>query len=394
MRDNATLHFGLNEYRRRLGRIWQEMARRKIDVLVLGDPCNLYYACGYDAWSFYVPQAVLVPLGSERLVWIGREMDARGAQITTYLDHADIEPYADTYVQSASAHPMSHVASIIRNRGWGNADIGVELGSYYFGARSWDVLRAELPAVRWSDASLLVNWVRAVKSDPELGYMREGARIVEGAMKVALERIRPGVRQCDVAAEIYRALISGTPEYGGQYASSPPLMPSGERVDTPHLSWTSEPYLENTLTNLELVASRHRYHTPLSRSIFLGTPPAQARMLESALIEGIEAVLTRLRPGMTAAQAEALWQDSAARYGVRKRARCGYSIGIAYPPTFGEQTISLRPGDETVLEQNMTLHLMPGIWHEGASLVITEPFIVTARGCEPLCRFERRLFTE
>src|SRR5690606_41007299 len=76
-------------------------------------------------------------------------------------------------------------------------------------------------------------------------------------------------------------------DYGGQYASSPPLMPSGERVDTPHLSWTSEPYRENTLTNFELVASRHRYHTPLSRSIFLGAEIGRASCRERVYREGV-----------------------------------------------------------------------------------------------------------
>lgn len=392
MRNNPSLHFGIEEHRTRLERIWRKMQERDIELLVLSDPCNLYYSTGYDAWSFYVPQVVLVPLGSDRPIWIGREMDARGAQLTTFLEAADIDPYADTFVQSANSHPMTHVASVIRNRGWSHARIGVELGSYYFGARSWDVLRAELPDAQWVDASLLVNWVRVVKSDAELSYMKDAARIVEHAMSVALERIRPGVRQCDAAAAIYHSLISGRENFGGQYASSPPLMPSGERVDTPHLSWTSEPYRRGTLTNLELVAARHRYHTPLARSIHLGPAPESARVLEAALVDGIAAVLQCLRPGMTAAEVETLWQGSAARHGVRKRARCGYSIGIAYPPTFGEQTISLRPGDDTVLEPNMTLHLMPAIWHEGASMVITEPFVVTTRGCEPLCNFDRRLF--
>lgn len=393
MRENPALHFGLDEYRQRLRRIWREMERRNLDVLFLSDPCNLYYASGYDAWSFYVPQGLLLPRDSERLVWVGREMDARGAQLTTCLETADLEPYGDGYVQSTSAHPMTHIAAVIRSRGWAGARIGVELGSYYLGGHAWEVLRTALPQTRWGDASLLVNWVRLVKSPAELRFMREAARIVECAMSVALEQIRPGVRQCDAAAAVYQALIAGTPEHGGQYTSSPPLMPSGERVDTPHLSWTGEPYRDGSLTNLELVASRHRYHVPLGRSIFLGRPPRQARVLEAALTEGIDVVLGSVRPGMTAAQVEALWQNGAARHGVRKRARCGYSIGIAYPPTFGEQTVSLRPGDETELVENTTLHLMPGIWHEGASLVITEPFVVTAGGCEPLCRFERRLFT-
>lgn len=394
MREVPGLHFPLQEYRSRLRRIHEAMERRGVDLLLLSDPCNMYYACGYDAWSFYVPQVVIVSRGSDRLVWVGREMDAGGARLTTCLESGDIEAYGDRFVQAADAHPMSHVASVIRARGWASARIGVELNSYYFGAGAYEVLKRELAQATWVDASLLVNWVRVVKSDAELRYMHEGARIVENAMRAALENARPGVRQCDVAAEIYRAQMRGTPEYGGQYTSTPPLMPSGARVDNPHLPWTNEPYARDTLANFELVASRHRYHTPLARSLYFGKPPQAARTLEAAFLEGIDAVLAGLKPGITAEHVENLWQTAAGKHGVRKRARCGYSIGIAFPPTFGEQTISLRPGDQTVLQEGMTLHLMPAVWQDGASMVITEPLVVTAKGCEPLCRFERKLFTQ
>jgi ectoine hydrolase len=392
MRNVPGLNFTLDEYSLRLKKVHAEMDRRGIDLLVLSDPCNIYYVSGYDAWSFYVPQVLLVRRGSDRPVWIGREMDAGGAHITSCLEADDVKSYGDQFVQAADAHPMSYVAQVVRERGWASGRIAAELGSYYLGVRAYETLRADLPQARFLDGSLIVNWVRSVKSDAELRFMREAARIIQSAMKTALEQARPGVRQCDVAAEIYRSLMRGTPEYGGQYASTPPLMPSGERVNNPHLSWTSEPYRKDSLVNFELVASRHRYHMPLSRSLHFGKPPAQTRNLEAATLDGIGEVLSRLKPGMTAAEAEGLWQGAAAKFGVQKRARCGYSIGIAYPPTFGEQTFSLRPGDTTVLQKNMTMHLMPAVWQDGASIVITEPLFITETGCETFCQFERKLF--
>ncbi|HET6629499.1 MAG TPA: Xaa-Pro peptidase family protein [Woeseiaceae bacterium] len=392
MRDNPELHFTREEYNARLRHIWAAMQARQIDLLLLSDPCNLYYASGYDAWSFYVPQCLLVEAGNPEPVWIGREMDRRGAYLTSYLASGDIEGYPDDYVQAADRHPMSFVASVIRSRGWEGAAIGIERNSYYLGAGAFEVLDRELPAVTWIDAGNLVNWVRVRKSPAEIAYMRQAARIVERAMGVGIETIRVGIRQCDVAAAIYAALISGTSEFGGQYASSPPLMPSGSRADTPHLSWTDERYAAGSITNFELVAARFRYHVPLARSVSLGSPAEAVRKLERALVAGIDAVLSQLRPGVRADEVEAMWQDAAQTFGVRKKARCGYSIGIAYPPTFGEQTVSLRPGDDTVLEAGMTLHLMPAVWQEGASLAITEPLLVTESGCEALCRFERCLF--
>lgn len=384
------MHFDEAEYVRRQAMVRQAMTDRGIDLLIVSDPCNLYYLCGYDAWSFYVPQVLL--LGHEGgPVWIGRAMDAAGAKITTRLPADDIRAYGDEYVQSATRHPVDFIIEEIRARGWGSARTGLEIGNYYLGARAYLAFADAFVPDQMVDASLLVNWVRSVKSPAELDYMRQAARIVEGAMQAAYDTIRPGVRECDAAAEIYRALIGGTSDYGGNYASSPPLMPSGDQVHTPHLSWTDQPYQAGAQVNLELVASRHRYHTPLGRSVLLGNPSPELLRLEAALCDGIEAALAFIRPGVTAAEIDAVWQEAAGKHGVRKAARCGYSIGIAYPPTFGEQTISIRPGDETEMRAGMTLHLMPAVWLGSESLVMTEPFIVTDQGAECLCRFPRRL---
>ncbi|MDG2521215.1 Xaa-Pro peptidase family protein [Caulobacter segnis] len=386
------LAFTREEFEARLAKVRAAMVERSLDLLILSDPCNFYYVAGYEAWSFYVQQYLLVRADDDRPVWLGREMDARGARLTTWLRDEDLHTYPDSYVQSDERHPGQFLANFLRERGWHKGRIGVESQSYYLTAKTQKVLEAELGDAAIVDASLLVNRVRAVKSPAEIEYMRQAARIVEGAMATAIQHTRPGVRQCDVAAEIYRALMRGTPDFGGQYASSPPFMPSGERVDTPHLSWTDQPYASEGQANFELVACRHRYHTQLSRTVSLGRPTDTQRRLEAAALEGIEAALTAARPGARACDVEAAWREAAARHGVRKSARVGYAVGIAYPPTVGEQTISLRPEDRTVLEPGMTFHLMPAVWQEGASIVITEPFVVTETGAETFCRFERKLF--
>lgn len=389
---NPSPIFETSEFEARLVRVRAAMAAQELDLLILSDPCNFYYVSGYEAWSFYVQQYLIVTADGGRPIWLGREMDARGARLTTWLQDEDIHTYPDTYVQSAERHPAQFLAAFLAERGLDKGRIGTELQSYYLTAKTQAVLEASLPNATLVEASLLVNWIRSKKSPAEVTLMRQGAKIVESAMRTAVDTTRPGVRQCDVAAEIYRALMRGTAEYGGQYAASPPFMPTGERVDTPHLSWTDAPYQTGGQANFELVAARHRYHTPLARTVFLGKPPQALLDLEKAALDGIEAALAAAKPGATAADVESAWQKAAGRHGVHKAARCGYGIGIAYPPTIGELNVSLRPEDKTVLEEGMTFHLMPAVWQENASIVITEPFVVTATGSDTLCNFERRLF--
>lgn len=386
------LSFTHQEYDTRLKNIRSRMTTQGIDVLILSDPCNMYYATGYDAWSFYVNQCVLIGAGEGSPVWIGRQMDAHGAALTSIMSGENIVPYSDKYVQSDKYHPADVFAEEIKTRFGPNLKVGYEANSYYLDIRTFQKLGNILPDCTFTDASLLVNWVRAVKSEAEIAYHKQASVLVQNAMQAAREMIKPGVRECDVAGTIYKELMSSSPDFAGNYTSTPPLIPTGDRLNTPHLSWSSDTYKSEAQVNLELVACRKRYHTPLGRSLFLGKAPEALKTLESAIVDGLAAALDLIKPGVTAEEIEASWQAAASKYGVEKNARCGYSIGIAYPPTFGELTISLRPEDKTVMEPGMALHLMPAIWHEGRSIVITEPFYVTETGAETLCNFPRELF--
>ena len=168
--------FQMDEYRARLRKTRQAMQRMNIDVLVVTEPSNMFYLSGYDAWSFYVPQAVVVHLDDELPIWIGRAQDANCARLTTYLPESRILTYGDEFVQSATSHPMQVIASILEARGWGAMTIGIEMDAPYYTARCHDVLVHSLPNARFKDAELLVNWVRAIKSSSRDSIPEAGRR--------------------------------------------------------------------------------------------------------------------------------------------------------------------------------------------------------------------------
>lgn len=89
---------------------------------------------------------------------------------------------------------------------------------------------------------------------------------------------------------------------------------------------------------------------------------------------------------------EAVWSRSIAKRGFFKESRLGYSIGLSYPPDWGEHTISFRKGDRTLLQPNMTFHLMPGIWLDDYGVEITESIRITESGCELLADVPKDLF--
>jgi ectoine hydrolase len=387
------LNFSRTEFAERLRKTREAMERLGVDLLIVADPSNMNWLTGYDGWSFYVHQCVLVAMDGEPL-WYGRSQDAQGAYRTAYMKRDNIVGYADHYVQSAERHPMDFLAQVIAERGWAKAAIGVEMDNYYFSAAAFASLQKHLPNARFKDATALVNWRRAVKSPTELDYMRKAGKIVEAMHARVLETITPGMRKNELVAEIYDAGIRGVDGIGGDYAAIVPLLPSGSDAAAPHLTWDDAPLKAGEGTFFEIAGCYKRYHCPLSRTVFLGKPTQAFLDAEKATLEGMEAGLAAAKPGNVCEDVANAFFAVLKRYGIVKDNRTGYPIGVSYPPDWGERTMSLRPGDRTVLQPGMTFHFMTGLWLETMGLEITESIVIAERGAECLSNVPRQLFVK
>lgn len=104
---------------------------------------------------------------------------------------------------------------------------------------------------------------------------------------------------------------------------------------------------------------------PLARTVMLGEPSDDLLRLEDAVAEGLQVVLDTAAEGVPVRELAHAWNWSLARHGLEKDSRLGYSVGIGYPPDWGERTISIRTEDETVLAENMTFHVICGMWMTG-----------------------------
>lgn len=382
--------FEKKEYQQRLDRVRASLSARQLDALIIGDPANMNWLTGFDAWSFYVPQIMLVTHDKDP-VWMGRKMDAGAVSLTTYLEQDSIRPYAEDYVQRDGVHPMQAVAETLCDLSLQGKRIGYESDTYYFSPKSLQCLQGGVAKVEWLDADLLVNWCRVIKSEAELEMMRQAARLVEGAMTVAYENISPGVRQCDLMAKIIAAQVSGTKDYGGDLTALSPLILAGEAATTAHPMWTDEMFRERQTVALELGGTRKRYNAGLARTVQLGKGRQKVFETAEAVEEGLSAVLDMIRPGVLAGDVHQAWQTVLDKYGLVKESRIGYSIGVGYAPDWGEHTVSLRAGEKTVLEENMVLHVMLGMWLDDWGMELSETVCVVQSGVECLTRFPRHV---
>ena len=385
------MKFSTEEYKTRIQDTKVSMSKKGIDVLISSDPSNMYYLTGYDAWSFYVPQAVIINLNAKEPIWIGRKQDANGAKITTYLDEENIIGYPEELIQSPPNHPFDYIAKLLHSKNWSNKNIGVEMDSYYYTAEAHARLTAQCPKATFLDAYLLINWIRLIKSDAEITYMKKASKLVQIGMQRAYDSIKPGIRQNVVAGNIQQSLISGDETMGGEYSGLTLILASGTAASASHLTPSDKKFCENEGTIIELSGVKNRYHCPLSRTVYIGKPDDKIKDTMKITNESVENAIKHTKPGNTAHDVATAFWKILAKYGLEKKSRSGYSIGIGYPPDWGEHTLSIRKNDMTVLQPNVTFHLMAGMWMDTWGIEISESICVTESGCELFCNFPRSL---
>ena len=387
------MNFTTQEYFQRLQNVKNKMSESGLDILILSDPSNMNYLTGYDGWSFYVPQGVIVSLDMDEPIWFGRKQDSNGARITTFLKEDNILGYPEHLIQSPPSHPYDYVANYIHENKWANKNIGVEMDSYYYTAENHERLLKQCPNAKFINGHLLVNWVRYIKSEAEIAYMKQGAKLVQAGMQTAYNEIKPGVKQSFVAGKIQETLLGGNEETqtGGEYAGLNMILASGKSASASHLTPTDKIFKDNEGTIIELGGVKHRYHCALSRTVYIGKPDHKIEETLKITNEGIERAIEKTKPGNTCHDVAVAFWDVLEKYGVEKESRCGYSIGLGYPPDWGEHTLSIRKNEKTVLHPGVTFHLMAGMWMDTWGLELSESIRLTENGCELFCNFPRNL---
>lgn len=388
------LSFSPDEYLRRIASVRNRMIDQGLSALIVTDPANIYYLTGYNAWSFYTPQLLFVP-ASGPLTLFMRDMDARGAMHTSWLPPEDIVGYPERYVQRPHIHPFDWVSFALRQR-WevaraSSSPVGVEMDSHFFSPRAFRSLVNGVPEWRLVDSFELVNWIRAIKSPAEVALMHKAAEVTTESMNAALATIGDGVAQNEVAAEIAAAQARGRGSAWGDYPAIVPLLPTGESADTPHLSWTNRKFVADESVSIELAGVHRRYHVPLARTAVVGKPKQELIRLEGVVSEALAAVLDVAAPEVPTAELARTWNRVLALAGLEKPSRLGYSIGIGYPPDWGERTISIRTEDDQILEAGMTFHLICGMWMNGYGYELSESVLITDTGCDTFTDFPREI---
>jgi Xaa-Pro dipeptidase len=369
------LPFSLATYAERTARVQARLEREGLDAVLVSMPDNLNWLTGYDTIGYLWFQLLVVPARGEP-VFVTRTMEAAGVEGTSCLIDA-------RYYDIVTQDPVAVAVDLLRERGLAEARLGVELWSFTLLPAQWDALRAALPAAELRDASQVVAEERIVKTPEELAYQRRAAQMADRALLETVEALRPGISETELAGIASLALG----EAGSEYAAIPPLVVSGERTPMMHALATGRTINAGDVVLIELAGVTARYHAVVMRTAVVGRPSPRVRAVADCLEEAMAAAIEACIPGADAPAPDRAANAVLARLDlVRRRAhRIGYSLGVAYPPTWLEPMV-LAEGDPHRLQPGMSFTLEPNLYlpDEGFGMKLGETVTVTTDGPESL----------
>ncbi|MEQ1884682.1 MAG: Xaa-Pro peptidase family protein [Bryobacteraceae bacterium] len=330
----------------------------KVDALLIASPANVRYLSGFD--------------GSNGLILL-----------TAKETHFFTDPrYAIAAARGVSG--KVHVAKgplyvgaakVIRRKKL--KKIGFEATHTNF--QTYQKLKDELPL----GASLVpvggvIENLRMVKSAGEIAKIRASVRVNSEAYENVIRRVRPGVRESDIAAELeYQMKL-----LGAEKPAFDSIVAAGERTSLPHAHPTGYRLAGNELLLVDMGAFLDGYASDMTRVVHLGTPPKRVKQMYAAVLEAQLAAIDTVRPGATSGSVDRAARQVLKKHGLDKffvhSTGHGLGLEIHEPPRLGRK-------DETILQPGMAVTIEPGAYIEGkGGIRIEDTVLVTETGCEIL----------
>lgn len=268
----------------------------------------------------------------------------------------------------------------LANKRVGVEKLGMRVEEYW-------LLQTHAPGVAALPADPLITTMRQVKDAAELKKMKAAVKLVEAVLEDTLPKIKIGMTEKEVAAELMVGLFKG----GSEALPFEPLVQTGPTSATPHAHPGDRKIAEGDLLIIDIGARVDGYTSDLTRTFAVGTISEKAKQIYELVKQANVEARQAARPGLTC---EAL--DQVARtiideadYGEYFIHRTGHGLGLE-----GHESPYIVEGNTNLLEPGMTFTIEPGVYIQGIGGVrIEDNVVITKTGAETLTTFSRDLMT-
>ncbi len=210
--------------------------------------------------------------------------------------------------------------------------------------------------------------LRAIKTQEEIARMRAGAKIVEKTFSHLLGYIKEGVSEYDILAEMQYCM--------NKNASKPsfePIIAGGPNSSLPHATTTGRKLVRGDLLTMDFGVVFRGLCTDFTRTVAIGGVEDELELIYNVVKTANLKALEAIRPGVGAADVDAVARDVIlkAGYGKYFEHGTGHGVGVEI-----HEKPFLSPRSTDVLEENMVLTVEPGIYLPGRGGVRIEDMVV------------------
>ena len=351
-------------FQARQAKLREHLATTRFDGLIISHLPNIRYLCGFtgSAGLLLVEEAGTVFFSDVRYDTQAHD-EVKGARVII----------AKKAVLPALADFLA--ARRKRARGWA---IGIE-SEHFTIAEKKRLTRLRPAGVSLKDAPSIVERFRMVKDADELELIRSAVRLGARVFDRALEVIRPGVKETEVAGEMELAARRG----GAEEMSFPTIIASGARSALPHGRASDQSIAKGGFVVCDFGVILSGYCSDQTRTVWVGAEkdaPESARQGYEAVRQAQQAAMDAVRPGATVGEVDAaarkvLKRDGLGRYFTHST---GHGVGLEI-----HEAPRVAAGQIEILKPGMVITIEPGVYFPGKWGVRIEDMVaVTAGGCE------------
>lgn len=368
--------FPLRTYRQRMEAVKRRMSERGLDALVINYPDNINYLTGFDSLGFLWYQALIISPKLANPIFLTRTSEEPCTFELSCLEEG-------IFYDIAKQDPLRIVADSLEELGLSQGRIGLEMQASTFSALQYTTLLGHMPHAHFEDASVVVAEERLIKTAEEIEYQRTAARMADQGMRAAFEALRPGMSEVQISGIVAKALGDA----GSEYAAISPMCATGRRSTMTHAMPHRLTISPGDVVILEHAGVCNRYHAILMRSAVIGKPTARVREVSNLLTEAFNAAIDIAKPGTPVGEANRVCNEILDRIDLSRTRvhRIGYSLGLAYPPTWLE-AMMVDEADDHVFQPNMSFSIEPNLslYSEGFGLKLGDTVLCGKDGSQSL----------
>jgi len=342
-------------------RLREHLATTRFDALLISHLPNIRYLCGFtgSAGLLLVEEAGSVFFTDVRYDTQAHE-EVKGAKVV--IARKAVLPSLGEFLGARRK----------RARGW---TIGIE-AEHFTIAEKKRLTQVRPSGVRLKDAPSVVERLRMVKDGEELNRIRTAVALGATLFDRAVEVLRPGVKETEIAAEMEFAARRG----GAEEMSFPTIIASGARSALPHGRATDQPIRAGGFVVCDFGVILSGYCSDQTRTVWVGAVPKDARKAYEAVREAQQAAVDAVRPGIAVGEVDAaarkvLGQAGLGRYFTHST---GHGVGLEI-----HESPRVADGQREILQPGMVITVEPGVYFPGKWGVRIEDMVaVTVCGCE------------